>query len=120
MIRSYEEATDDLLVNLHAITNLTKEIYAPGRDEIVTIGEQTQSYSISLSESLMTDVQGRWSKVVFTCALLLTRADLTLQCLVRGLRGGQGQRADTHRRKHEYSGLGTSHQGRTAGHCRCY
>jgi hypothetical protein len=51
------------LVNLHAITNLTKEISAPADYEQVMIGEQTQSYSISLSEGLMTDAQGRWSKV---------------------------------------------------------
>lgn len=63
LIKSYEEATDDLLVNLHAINNLTKDIYAPKEGEIVTIGEQTQSYSISLSEGLMGDVQGRWAKV---------------------------------------------------------
>lgn len=51
------------MINLHAITNLTKEIMAPSDYEQVMIGEQTQSYSISLSEGLMTDAQGRWSKV---------------------------------------------------------
>lgn len=60
---SYAEATDDLLTNLHAINNLTKQIYAPSLNDAVTIGEQTKSYSISLSEGLMSDAQGRWSKV---------------------------------------------------------
>ena len=63
LLRSHKAATDDLLINLHAITNLTKEISAPADYEQVMIGEQTQSYSISLSEGLMTDAQGRWSKV---------------------------------------------------------
>lgn len=63
VLRSYKEATEDLLLNLQAINNLTKEISAPGDGESVVIGEQTQSYSISLSEGLMGDAQGRWSKV---------------------------------------------------------
>ncbi len=65
LIRSYPGATADLQTTLNALPGVTKEVFAPGVGETVTIGEHTNSYSVALSESVMAGLNGKagWSKV---------------------------------------------------------
>jgi cleavage and polyadenylation specificity factor subunit 2 len=55
--------SEDLLKSCAGVTALTKEIYVPDLNETISIGEQTQSHSISLSEGLLSSLSGQWAKV---------------------------------------------------------
>lgn len=65
LVRSYPEATSDLQSTLNALPGMTKEVFAPGIGETVTIGEHTNSFSVALSETVMAGLSGKagWSKV---------------------------------------------------------
>lgn len=63
IIRSLPEASSDLVKSCESVTALTKEIYTPQLFETISIGEQTQSHSISLSEGLLSSLSGQWAKV---------------------------------------------------------
>jgi hypothetical protein len=49
-------ATEDLLESCANIRNMTKDIYAPAQGESVQIGQNTNSYSISLSDDMLASV----------------------------------------------------------------
>jgi cleavage and polyadenylation specificity factor subunit 2 len=50
-------ATEDLLESCANIRNMTKDIYAPAEGESVQIGQNTNSYSISLSDEMLASVR---------------------------------------------------------------
>jgi hypothetical protein len=50
-------ATEDLLESYANIRNMTKDIYAPAEGESVQIGQNQNSYSISLSDDLLASVR---------------------------------------------------------------
>ena len=68
-------ATEDLLESCANIRNMTKDIYAPAEGESVQIGQNTNSYSISLSDEMLASV--RMSRVrhgfAITAALAYVR-----------------------------------------------
>ena len=55
------------------MTALTKEIYVPLVNETISIGEQTQSHSISLSESLLSSLSSQWAKVGLRVMLRISK-----------------------------------------------
>ena len=56
-MHSSKEAASSLIEACSAVRALTKEIYAPSVGEKVQIGQHTNSYSISLSEALLTSLK---------------------------------------------------------------
>ncbi|GHJ86659.1 hypothetical protein NliqN6_3061 [Naganishia liquefaciens] len=62
VVRSLPAASQDLLTSCAGVTALTKEIYVPEFNETISIGEQTQSHSISLSEGLLSSLSGQWAR----------------------------------------------------------
>ncbi|KAJ9110484.1 hypothetical protein QFC19_001610 [Naganishia cerealis] len=62
VVGSLPEASKDLVKNCESVTALTKEIYVPALNETISIGEQTQSHSISLSEGLLSSLSNQWAK----------------------------------------------------------
>ncbi|KAJ9119685.1 hypothetical protein QFC22_003395 [Naganishia vaughanmartiniae] len=62
IVGSLPEASKDLVKNCESVTALTKEIYVPLVNETMSIGEQTQSHSISLSEGLLSSLSSQWAK----------------------------------------------------------
>ena len=60
-------ATEDFLESCANIRNMTKDIYAPAEGESVQIGQNTNSYSISLSDEMLASV--RMSRVRHRCAI---------------------------------------------------
>jgi hypothetical protein len=50
-------ATEALLESCANIRNMTKDIYAPAEGESVQIGQNTNSYSISLSDEMLASVR---------------------------------------------------------------
>ncbi|CDO71405.1 hypothetical protein BN946_scf184908.g163 [Trametes cinnabarina] len=57
LIHAPQEATDALIESCANIRAMTKEIYAPAQGETVQIGQQTNSYSISLSDELLASIK---------------------------------------------------------------
>ncbi|KAI9001367.1 beta-lactamase-like protein [Trametes punicea] len=57
LIHAPQEATDALIESCANIRAMTKEIYAPSQGETVQIGQQTNSYSISLSDELLASIK---------------------------------------------------------------
>ena len=62
LVRSSEEASQSL-VKFFATTNVTKDIYTPGLEDEVRIGEHVSSYSIMLGDSITNRLSSRLSKV---------------------------------------------------------
>lgn len=60
-------ATEAFLESCASIRTMTKDIYAPTEGESVQIGQNTNSYSISLSDQMLASV--RMSRVSPECAL---------------------------------------------------
>ena len=50
-------ATDALIESCANIRSMTKDIYAPPKGESVQIGQQTNSFSISLSDDLLSSIK---------------------------------------------------------------
>lgn len=66
IVHSSEECSKSLIDACAAVRALTKEIFAPAVGEFVQIGQQTNSYSISLSEELLSSIKmSRVSSKVF-------------------------------------------------------
>ena len=65
-------ATESLLESCANIRAMTKDIYAPTEGESVQIGQNTNSYSISLSDEMLASV--RMSRVGFYVFLSLERS----------------------------------------------
>ncbi|KAL7282245.1 hypothetical protein ACG7TL_003714 [Trametes sanguinea] len=57
LIHAPQEATDALIESCASIRAMTKEIYAPTQGETIQIGQQTNSYSISLSDELLASIK---------------------------------------------------------------
>ncbi|KAL5488069.1 hypothetical protein ACEPAI_6177 [Sanghuangporus weigelae] len=57
IVHSSSEGAESLIEACGAVRALTKEIYAPDVGEQIRIGQQTNSYSISLSEELLASVR---------------------------------------------------------------
>jgi hypothetical protein len=79
---------------------MTKDIYAPTEGESVQIGQNTNSYSISLSDEMLASV--RMSRVGLACTIALTLAHLPIS--VRGQRGGLRHGANHDKRQLERPG----------------
>lgn len=71
-------ATEAFLESCASIRTMTKDIYAPAEGESVQIGQNTNSYSISLSDQMLASV--RMSRVGPKCAMAPSQHLLT--CLV--------------------------------------
>ncbi len=50
-------ATESFLESCATIRNMTKDIHAPAEGESVQIGQNTNSYSISLSDEMLASVR---------------------------------------------------------------
>lgn len=61
IVHATPSATDALLDSCASIRLMTKDIYYPGDGEVVQIGQHVNSFSLSLSEELLSSV--KWSKV---------------------------------------------------------
>ncbi|EIW61467.1 uncharacterized protein TRAVEDRAFT_162694 [Trametes versicolor FP-101664 SS1] len=57
LIHAPQAATDALIESCANIRAMTKEIYAPAQGETVQIGQQTNSFSISLSDELLASIK---------------------------------------------------------------
>lgn len=57
-------ATDALIESCANIRSMTKDIYAPSQGESIQIGQNTNSFSISLSDELLASI-----KMSRVCAL---------------------------------------------------
>lgn len=57
IVHGEPEATEALLESCANIRNMTKDIYAPAAGESVQIGQNTNSYSISLSDEMLASVR---------------------------------------------------------------
>ncbi|KAI0637983.1 beta-lactamase-like protein [Trametes polyzona] len=57
LIHAPKPATDSLIESCANIRAMTKEIYAPAQGEVVQIGQQTNSFSISLSDELLASIK---------------------------------------------------------------
>ncbi|KAI0650230.1 beta-lactamase-like protein [Trametes meyenii] len=57
LIHAPRSATDALIKSCANIRAMTKEIYAPSQGETVQIGQQTNSFSISLSDELLASIR---------------------------------------------------------------
>lgn len=62
MIKSTEQATDSLL-DFFKTTSPIHDIFHPGTNETIKIGEQVASYSMQMGESIASLLSGKWSKV---------------------------------------------------------
>ena len=68
-------ATEAFLESCASIRTMTKDIYAPAEGESVQIGQNTNSYSISLSDQMLASV--RMSRVGPKCAIAPSQHLLT-------------------------------------------
>ncbi|KAI0368067.1 hypothetical protein BV20DRAFT_969649 [Pilatotrama ljubarskyi] len=57
LIHAPQAATESLIESCANIRAMTKEIYAPSQGETVQIGQQTNSFSISLSDELLASIK---------------------------------------------------------------
>ncbi|KAI0663219.1 beta-lactamase-like protein [Cubamyces menziesii] len=57
LVHAPQEATDALIESCANIRAMTKEIYAPSQGETIQIGQQTNSFSISLSDELLASIK---------------------------------------------------------------
>ena len=57
IVHAPSPATDALIESCSAIRAMTRDIYAPTQGENVQIGQHTNSYSISLSEALLSSIK---------------------------------------------------------------
>ncbi|KAH9849995.1 beta-lactamase-like protein [Lenzites betulinus] len=57
LIHAPQAATESLIESCANIRAMTKEIYAPAQGETVQIGQQTNSFSISLSDELLASIK---------------------------------------------------------------
>ncbi|WWC88746.1 uncharacterized protein L201_003659 [Kwoniella dendrophila CBS 6074] len=62
LVRSEPETTSSLVKYLNSTTGVTRDIFIPGTEEQVRIGEHVQSYSITLSDTLSAGLAKKWSK----------------------------------------------------------
>jgi len=56
IVRASSEATDALIQSCGSIRAMTKEIFAPSEGESLTIGQQTNTFTISLSDQLLDSI----------------------------------------------------------------
>lgn len=62
VVQSTEHATQALLDFFKSNTAMTHDIFHPGTNEVVRIGEHVQSYSLQLGDSITALLNGKWSK----------------------------------------------------------
>ncbi|TYJ58918.1 hypothetical protein B9479_000351 [Cryptococcus floricola] len=62
LVRSTQEATQNLVTFLHSISGFTKDIFTPSLDEEIKIGEHVASYSLTLGDSITSALAKKWSE----------------------------------------------------------
>ncbi|WWC70688.1 uncharacterized protein I206_104639 [Kwoniella pini CBS 10737] len=62
IVRSQPDITSSLVKYLNSTAGVTQDIYIPGTDEQIRIGEHVQSYSITLGDSISAGLAKKWSK----------------------------------------------------------
>ena len=67
IVHASEPATEALIASCSSIRTMTKEIYHPAAGETLTIGQQTNTYTIALSDQVLDNVTlSRVSDLYFT------------------------------------------------------
>ena len=94
-------ATEAFLESCASIRTMTKDIYAPAEGESVQIGQNTNSYSVSLSDEMLASV--RMSRVGHPWVYTIASLGLTFWFgfSVRGQRGWLCHGTDHHKRQRE-------------------
>jgi cleavage and polyadenylation specificity factor subunit 2 len=67
IVQSTPAATSALLDFFRSNTAMTDDVFHPGTNEVVRIGEHVQSYSLQLGDSISALLSGKWSKVSHKC-----------------------------------------------------
>ncbi|ODN95264.1 cleavage and polyadenylation specificity factor subunit 2 [Cryptococcus wingfieldii CBS 7118] len=62
LVRSTQEATQNLVTFLHSISGFTKDIFTPSLDEEIKIGTHVASYSLTLGDSITSALAKKWSE----------------------------------------------------------
>ncbi|KDQ20588.1 hypothetical protein BOTBODRAFT_100390 [Botryobasidium botryosum FD-172 SS1] len=57
LVHASPEATEALLTSCRSIRSMTKDVFAPAAGESITIGQNTTTFAISLSDELLTSVK---------------------------------------------------------------
>lgn len=85
LVHGSSEDTDALMQSCSTIKNMTKEIFAPASLETIQIGQKINSFSISISDTLLGSVQMSRVRVfparsafLTLCSLKITRLGLLL------------------------------------------
>ncbi|KAI0068508.1 hypothetical protein BV25DRAFT_1791984 [Artomyces pyxidatus] len=84
IVHAPSSATDDFIESCSNIRAMTKDIYAPSQGELVQIGQNTNSYSISLSDELLASIRmSRFedNEVGFVKGRIVTSAGATVPIL---------------------------------------
>lgn len=80
IVHAPSDATDTLIESCGNIRAMTKDIFAPAVGENVQIGQQTNTFSISLTDELLSSI--KMSRVRSAAHMLITK----LMCLLYSLK----------------------------------